>query len=135
MKARLGNQGAFGASIILSPFEHRVVSLVTKAQHRSETPRHPIHRAVAWHRELQCDPTLEKQAIAKREQIAPGSVTHHLKLIKLIPEIQEFLRGLKEADAVQYFSLRKMRRLAELPTGPQTTQFQQMKRVFKMGIG
>ncbi|MBL9217567.1 MAG: recombinase family protein [Opitutaceae bacterium] len=135
MKARLGNQGAFGASIIFAPFEHRVLPVVAKTPQRSETPRHPIHRAVAWHRELQRDPTLEKQAIAKREHIAPGSVTHHLKLIKLIPEIQEFLRGLKEADAVHYFSLRKMRRLAELPAEPQTTQFQQMKRGFKMGIG
>jgi hypothetical protein len=65
---------------------------------------------LAWQRELQRDPTLEKQAIAAREKIAPGSVSHHLKMLNLAPEIQDYLRELKEPDAVRHFSLRKMRR-------------------------
>lgn len=135
VKARLGNQGAFGASVILAPFEHRVLSVTAKPQPAGKTAKHPIHRAVAWQQELQRDPSLEKQAIAAREKIAPGSITHHLKLIKLIPEIQAFLRGLTESDAVQYFSLRKMRRMAELPAETQSAHFRQLKRGFKTGIG
>jgi hypothetical protein len=89
---------------------------------------------LSWQRELQRDPTLEKQAIAARQNIAPGSVTHHLKLLNLAPEIQEYLRELKDPDAVRHFSLRKMRRLSELPLDNQTTQFKRLRQSFGAGM-
>jgi hypothetical protein len=135
MKVAVGSQGAGAGSVILTPFEHRVSSSPAKRiAAAAESVRHCIHRALSWQRELQRDPTLEKQAIAARQNIAPGSVTHHLKLLNLAPEIQEYLRELKDPDAVRHFSLRKMRRLSELPLDNQTTQFKRLRQSFGAGM-
>lgn len=123
VKAIVGNQGSLGSSIILTPFEHIVAVTKPKEKVIEEEVCHPIHRAIEWKRELDRDPTLEKQAIAARERIAPGTISHHLKLLKLIPEIQEFLRGIKDADTARNFSVRKMHRLAHLPASEQKMYF------------
>lgn len=135
VKAAVGGQGAGAGSVILTPFEHRVASSPAKRITAAvETIRHCIHRALAWQRELQRDPTLEKQAIAAREKVAPGSISHHLKLLNLAPEIQDHLRELKDPDAVRHFSLRKMRRLAEQPIETQTAQFKKLRLNFGAGM-
>ncbi len=134
MQVALGGQGAGGASIILAPFAHRVLSARGTNAAPTETARHAIHRAFQWQRALQDDPTLEKQALAAQEEVAPGSITHHLKLLELTPEIQNFLRGLKDPDAVRYYSLRKMRRLSELPADGQSVQFNRLQHGFRAGL-
>jgi len=135
IKAAVGSQGAGAGSVILTPFEHRVLSSPAKRIATAvETIRHCIHRAVTWQRELQRDPTLEKQAIAAREKIAPGSISHHLKLLNLAPEIQDYLKELKDPDAVRHFSLRKMRRLSELQPEKQTVQFKRLRQSFGAGM-
>ena len=134
MKVALGSQGAGGASVISAPFQYRVLSNSGKSEAPAAAPRHAIHRAIEWQRELKHDPTLLKQAIAMREDVTPGFISHHLKLLRLAPEIQDFLRELKDPDAVRYYSLRKMRRLAELPTNGQNVQFGRLQHSFRAGM-
>jgi hypothetical protein len=71
--------------------------------------------------------------IAAHENVAPGSISHHLKLLNLAPEIQDYLRELKDPDAVRHFSLRKMRRLTELQPEKQTVQFKRLRQGFGAG--
>lgn len=130
---RLGPQTIDGSSAILSPFQHLVRTRRTpKAQ--SIPARHAIHRAIAWRDELRQDPTMQKQLIALREKLTPGAITHHLKLLTLTPTIQQFLQDLTDPAAVHYFSLRKMRRLANLPVPEQKSTFAELRRTYNGGI-
>jgi hypothetical protein len=136
VKAAVGSQGAgrrLGNSDALRT-PRPLFAGEADCEQAVETIRHCIHRAVTWQRELQRDPTLEKQAIAAREKIAPGSISHHLKLLNLAPEIQDYLKDLKDPDAMRHFSLRKMRRLSELQPDKQTVQFKRLRQSFGAGM-
>jgi DNA invertase Pin-like site-specific DNA recombinase len=129
LNARLGGQGTYGTSTIVTPFEHRVDSQRRTAP-ANHAARHPIHRALAWRDELQKNPLLEKQQIALREKIAPASLSHHLKLLHLEPSIQNFLRELTDERTMRFFSLRRSRQLAKLTPLQQLAKF----RVFKQRL-
>ena len=51
------------------------------------------------------------------------TLTYHLKLLKLAPEIQVFLKGLSEPADLRRYSLRRMKSLAELSVTAQRDQF------------
>lgn len=125
--------GARGASAIEAPFQHLVRMAPSIRPSASAEARHPIHRPLAWREQMQRDPTLQKQAIAKREQLTPGAVSHHFELLALEPAIQRFLRELTDPDAIGYFSLRKMRRLANLPVTQQRPTFREMRKAYGPG--
>jgi hypothetical protein len=87
---------------------------------------HPIHRARAWQRRLETERGLNRVTLAKEEGIAPGSVTHYLKLLDLNEEIQKKLLELTTAAEVRRFSLNRMKALAEFPDDEQRRQFAAM---------
>jgi ParB-like chromosome segregation protein Spo0J len=84
---------------------------------------HPIHRARAWHRRLDSERGLNRVTLAKEEGIAPGSVTHYLKLLDLNQEIQSKLLELTTAAEVRRYSLNCMKALADLPGPEQRRRF------------
>ena len=84
---------------------------------------HPLHRALAWQRKLAANTELTQRALARRERVTGATVTYHLKLLGLVPDIQTFLLGLKTAKEIRRFSLRKMMVLAELPDDVQRRRF------------
>lgn len=55
------------------------------------------------------------------------TLTYHLKLLKLAPEIQGFLKGLSEPADLRRYSLRRMKSLAELSVTAQRDQFSMMR--------
>jgi len=129
----LGTQTVDGSSAILSPFEHWVRNK-TATKPQSDSVRHVIHRALAWREELRRDPTMQKQFIAEREKLSPSAITHHFKLLALTPAVQQFLQDLTDPAAVHYFSLRKMRRLADLPEREQKRVFAELRENFSSGL-
>jgi ParB-like chromosome segregation protein Spo0J len=60
---------------------------------------HPIHRARAWRRRLGSERGLNQLKLATEEDLSPGSITHHLKLLQLADEIQAKLLGSMRAAA------------------------------------
>jgi DNA invertase Pin-like site-specific DNA recombinase len=89
---------------------------------------HPIHRALAWSRRLANNSLLSKIMLAKQEGVAPGTVTHHLKLLQLAAPIQTFLLNLKTPSDLHLFSLNRMKALAELPAEKQMAEFSRLQK-------
>lgn len=88
---------------------------------------HPLHRAIAWQRELSENPKLIKAELAQREGVSAATLTHHFKLLQLTPEIQDFLLGLRSAADIRRFSLNRMKALAEFEPTKQLLHFSAMK--------
>ena len=84
---------------------------------------HPIHRARAWQRRLEAERGLNRLKLAAEEGLAPGSVTHHMKLLQLAEPIQAHLLNLTTADEARRYGLNRMKALAELPHDEQVRQF------------
>ena len=88
---------------------------------------HPLHRALAWNRKLSGTAGLSQAELARREGVTAATLTYHLKLLKLAPEIQEFLLAVAGAEGLRRFSLRRMKALAELDYTAQRKAFVRMR--------
>ena len=86
-----------------------------------------MHRALAWNRKLSGTAGLSQAELARREGITAVTLTYHLKLLKLAPEIQEFLLAVAGAEGLRRFSLRRMKALAELDYTAQRKAFVRMR--------
>lgn len=84
---------------------------------------HPIHRARTWQRRLETEAGLTRIKIAAEERLAPGSITHHMKLLQLAEEIQTHLINLTAAEEVRRYGLNRMKALAELSEDEQRRRF------------
>ena len=84
---------------------------------------HPIHRARAWQRRLEKERNLNQLKLAAEEGLSPGSITHHLKLLRLAEEIQTKLLDLTKAEEMRRYGLNRMKALAELPPEEQMRRF------------
>jgi hypothetical protein len=72
---------------------------------------------------LEAEPKLKRIDLAATEGLTPGAITHHMKLLQLVPAIQERLLNLKTPAEMRRFSLNQMKALAELPPGEQLLRF------------
>ena len=88
--------------------------------------QHHIHRARAWQHRLETEPTLNRLKLADEEGLSPGSITHHMKLLQLAPEIQTRLMNLSTAEEVRRYGLNQMKALVELPRDEQARRFAAM---------
>jgi hypothetical protein len=110
---------------LLAPFrcDLGVTRCQSAAKPTQEPVLHPIHRARTWQRRLDSERGLNRVTLAKEEGIAPGSVTHYLKLLDLDEEIQKQLLELTTAAEVRRYSLNRMKALADLSGAEQRRQF------------
>lgn len=75
-----------------------------------------INRALAWKRTLNAEaPHLTRLALAKREGVCPATITYHLNLLRLAPEILAILRRPDAMMAGKGVRLERMRELAKQP--------------------
>ena len=81
-----------------------------------------------WKRKHVADSTVSQAEFARRVGVTAATFSYHLKLLKLAPEIQEFLLALKSPQDVRRFSLRRMKSLAELDRDEQRRAFARMRR-------
>ncbi len=121
--------GRSPSAVIVAPFreEFRAAKPAADAHDEPPTVVHPIHRALAWQRKLAANPDVTQSALARRERVTGATLTYHLKLLSLVPEIQAFLLRLKTAPEFRRFSLRKMMVLAELSADAQRRRFAAMR--------
>lgn len=87
----------------------------------------PMRRAVAWQRQLDRNPNLSRAQLARDSGASGPTMTRHLDLLKLTPEIQAFLLSLKTASELRKFSLNKMSALAHLKPDEQQRCIEMLK--------
>jgi hypothetical protein len=113
--------------VIVAPFREEFRAGGTAPETKPPTNgAHPLHRALKWQRKLSADPKLSQVKLARKERVTGATVTYYLKLLRLAPQIQEFLLTLKTAQDVRPFSLRKMIALAEFGHDTQQKRFARM---------
>jgi DNA-binding MarR family transcriptional regulator len=96
----------------------------------SGEPKHLVIRAQEWRHMLETGHAANRLALARRFGLTPGAVTRIMKLVELLPDIQNFLAGLKTKQAIRHFGMKKMGSLAALPTDAQRAAFERIRRAF-----
>jgi hypothetical protein len=106
---------ARGEVEILAPFRQVVrVARISRmpapkpARINVERARHPIHDVLAWQTKLDKGEIQNRAALARKLGVTRAAVTQALKLTQLVPEIKEYLAGLKTAAEMRHFSLRRL---------------------------
>jgi DNA invertase Pin-like site-specific DNA recombinase len=124
-----------GIVTILAPFNYAVRvstrgATVAMDKQAEKEPQHLIVRAQRWQRLLESGQVANRVALARRFRVTPGAVTRTLRMIRLVPEIQNFLAGLTSARAVRHFGLTKIGMLADLNRDEQLAAFARIRRAF-----
>lgn len=126
-----------GEVTVLAPFQYAVRvserardSATTASAQVPGEPRHLMVRAQEWGHMLETGHAPNRLALARRYGVTPGAVTRIMKLIGLLPEIQNFLAALKSKEAIRHFGMRKVGALAALPTDAQRAAFERIRRAF-----
>ncbi len=123
--------GKRGTATILTPFSRDVGTPCLTRPHRPKLviTRHPIHRALDWHRRWKATKQTTFGEFAAMLQVSRATLDFHLLLLRLAPEIQRFLRRLAEPMDVKYFGMVKMGAIARLPVPQQLAAFQALRRL------
>jgi DNA invertase Pin-like site-specific DNA recombinase len=135
----LGQQGRANQAIILTPFrcgeEPQPQSTAETPAQAAQKAQNPLLRARAWKRMLAQDPKLSLRRLAAREGLVAPTLVQHFKLLKLAPDIQSQIAGMRNPDALRFFSLRRLMPLAELSVAEQRRFFREWQAVFGCGPG
>lgn len=106
------SMGRAPKAILVAPFNEEFQDSRPTAKIEPSTAnaagKHPVLRALGWARRLRGDASLTQAALARQEGVTAVTLTYHLKLLKLAPEIQAFLKGLSEPADLRRYSLRRM---------------------------
>jgi len=117
---------------IVAPFQLEIGATPDAAPMVIEQVKHPIHRAINW--EVELERGVSVRALARREDVSASLVSFHLKLLRLAPEIQIFVRGLSTPAEVDFFSLRKLALLSEWDRETQLVKFKALQRRFSAQV-
>ncbi len=127
---------------ILSPFRRvvqvRAISRMPSpesAPSKKAAEHHPIHNVVAWQKKLDGGQAENRAALARQLGVSRAAVTQTLKLLRLAPEIRDYLARLKSPAEMRHFSIRRMGALADLPISRQPTVFAKVKKAFAVKVG
>jgi regulator of replication initiation timing len=123
MKCAVAHSNSRSPVMILAPFRKAVVTADPGPCPASRPLQHPLLRAIAWQRQLASRPGMTQAMLAKNAGVTAGTLTHHLKLLRLAAEIQEFLLNVKTEPELRRFSLNRMKELANLPHRQQLQAF------------
>lgn len=135
----LGPKGAFQTGIVgalkrrVAP-DQTVNALSAKARNR-RPPRPPqtpkvvelLRSAQEWRRQLDAGEVTNQAEIARREGITRARVTQVMSLVRLAPDIQEYVLSLPETVRRPIITERALRPIALLETATdQKTRFQEL---------
>lgn len=126
-----------GEIVIIAPFRQtlRLESRVRTVPAPKAEAVHPIARAQKWQRMLASGEVGNRFALAKRVGVDPAMVTRVLKLVRLAPDIQEYLTTLRTPGALWHFNIRLLGELAELPVEKQRAAFARISARYDAHIG
>lgn len=131
-------QALRGVVTLLAPFQHsfRVAgegkqgAAPTLANERTSAPQHLMVKAQHWRRLLDSGQVANRVALAKRFGVTPGAITRTLKLVELVPEIQNFLGQLTTKPALRHFGMKRIGALSDLSPQEQLAAFETIRRAF-----
>lgn len=129
LEARVDFSNAMrGEVVIVAPFQHTV-----RLDHRVRAPRaakpeveHPIVRAQKWQRLLDSGAVPNRLALAKRVGVDPAMVTRILRLVDLVPAIQDYLTKVGTASGAWYFSVPALGEIARMTPSRQIRAFEEL---------
>jgi len=129
MKCAVAHSNSKSPVMIVAPFR-KAVAAADEPETRSvgKSLHHPLLRAIAWQRQLALKPGLTQAMLAKSAGVTAGTLTHHLKLLHLAADIQEFLLNLKTEPELRRFSLNRMKALANLSHRQQLKAFAALRK-------
>lgn len=92
-----------------------------------ESHRHPITKVLGWRKRLESEEGLTKVQIGHEAGLTKSRITHMFMMLSLPKEAQEYLAALTSPQAIQYFSVRRLKVLAKLPLEEQREEFAVMQ--------
>jgi hypothetical protein len=113
---------------IQSPFQHEVGAprrAPASTERNPEVP-HALRQAMAWQKQLSSSKAGSHADFARRIGISAPTLTRHLQLLRLAPEIRSHWLGLHTAADLRRFSLNRMGDLARLDVDRQRERWAQM---------
>jgi len=114
---------------ILAPFKEVFYAVRSRRAGDSPIPEralHPIRKAKKWDAMLSKAESIDQISLAKKLGVSPSVLNKHLRLLKLAPEIQEFLHSLNSTTDTRKFSMTRMNAIADLPKAKQRHIFAKM---------
>lgn len=90
----------------------------------------PVVRAQKWQAMLETGVVPHWFALAKRVGCTPSAVSKILKMIRLVPEIQEYLAAIKKENEAWYFSAKRMAQLASMAPEFQRAAFAKWRKEY-----
>lgn len=112
-----------GAVAIVEPFPRTVVPGENPLLPESSIQRHAIHRARAWGERRAKNPGLTLLRLAQEEGVSLATVSFHLDLLRLLPEIQRFLAKLRDRERIRFFGMMRLRKIGQLNAAAQRMAF------------
>lgn len=96
-----------------------------KAAAEKPTPpfRHPIHRALSWQKLLEKHPELTHAEFGKKHGISAPTLSRHLQLLHLVPEIRDRLFAIRTQREARSCSLNRLIPICPLPADQQLKRF------------
>lgn len=123
LESRLRIAGSGQKAEIMSPVQEVLGKLSRPASPKESDPRHPLHLALLWKKKLAANPALNHAALARTEKLSEATISRTLKMLKLLPELQEILIGLTQRADLRRYSLNRMVAVADLPPAAQRQAF------------
>lgn len=122
------SQAHCGEISIITPFRQtfRLDARVRTVTVPKPAVVHPIVRALRWQRLLDEKVVPHRLGLAKHIGCTPGAVTKMLRMLKLTPEIQQYIAALRTRPEVWHFSVKRMGALAALAPELQPSAFEKM---------
>jgi hypothetical protein len=113
---------------IHSPFLHEIGTPRQNPVRTEATSdvRHPLRLAMMWQKRLTSGKVASHAALARQIGISGPTLTRHLQLLRLAPEIREAWLAMTSAVELRCFSLNRMVKLSGLDFGRQREGWPQM---------
>ncbi len=78
-----------------------------------------LAKAERWQADLDAGRVKNRAELARREETSTGRASQVLNLLRLEPEIQEWIRGLPPGTPARYVAERQLREIARMPPAEQ----------------
>tara|TARA_R100000027_G_scaffold26373_1_gene19121 strand:- start:5610 stop:6035 length:426 start_codon:yes stop_codon:yes gene_type:complete len=90
-------------------------------------PRHPMHYAQRWSKELEDTPGLTVAQVAEREGLSRKQVRSVLRLRRFPADIQKALANLSDPGEIDFYRERRLRHLTHLNASEQLAGFAKLQ--------
>ena len=127
-----------GEVVLVAPFR-RTVRLDSRVRtvpqvKTKQVFKHAMIRAQKWQTLLNTGAVPHRFALAKRVGCTPGAVTKILKMINLIPEIQQYLASIRSEHEGWHFSAKRMTALASMTPKLQRVAFEKLQKEYEANV-